>query len=704
MIRLVPLSRNVIARNRQAFAGVHDGASANHYEKSIVESYGGNGVININASSSSQVLNQRQVSEQKYIRTLLSGTVVSNCSRNTRRDLHTSSLELHRWRNVPHTSSRLGSFGDRVWLGYRYNSADAHSDSESKKGLQESQIGQELLSDDKEQSSAAPSVTSQELKLAHGETLSPEEEAILKEAEAEYESAQREEDPISVESIQEMLKDLSAVADPKDPRIAIVSLRLGQEYEARGEDPKTFLKLGEQALSIFQTAGEFSLEIGMCYHLIALAQHRLGQQHLSLENLYLALSLLKDNEEKESAPVKFAVQFLLGDTLSSMGKHEEALQHYVAGLAVQETIMDESHPQLASNYRQVGEAFTQVMLFDEAKALVEKALESHIKINGQGSMDEAIDRRLLSVIYSGLEEHNKALEEQLIVKSILNEKNLESEAVFVDIAIADTQVALGRFDDAIVTLQNAISHLEEGSSMRVLATVNLAKAYTQQRNNEKAEEHSREAIAILNSKLEGSTGGDSTELLAAGECYTELAAIYQHMNQPDEAISLLEKGLSIYKQLPQQLNATAGSQAQIGMLLLFNRRVHEAIPYMEEAAANLRLSFGAGHYSLALVLNHLAVAHVELKNLTKAVELFEEAKSIYIKTHGPGQQDTLSIYYNLMKVYGEMSRKEEAIANATHIVAELEKKGEPAKDALAAAQKDLADLEGSQSISPPEST
>ena len=29
------------------------------------------------------------------------------------------------------------------------------------------------------------------LKLAHGETLSPEEEAILKEAEAEYESAQK---------------------------------------------------------------------------------------------------------------------------------------------------------------------------------------------------------------------------------------------------------------------------------------------------------------------------------------------------------------------------------------------------------------------------------------------------------------------------------------------------------------------------------
>ncbi|KAG0623675.1 hypothetical protein M758_3G193000 [Ceratodon purpureus] len=88
---------------------------------------------------------------------------------------------------------------------------------------------------------------------------SPEEEAALKLAEAEFERVQREE-PVSVENIQEMLKELQSVADPKDPRIAIVSLRLSQEYEARGEDPKTFLKLGEQALSIFKLAGEFSVE------------------------------------------------------------------------------------------------------------------------------------------------------------------------------------------------------------------------------------------------------------------------------------------------------------------------------------------------------------------------------------------------------------------------------------------------------------
>jgi hypothetical protein len=78
--------------------------------------------------------------------------------------------ELERRRNVPvlgealvsNASIRLGSFGDRrrcgTWLEQRYFSADAQSESESqRKGLQESQIGQELLSEAKDQSSAGSS-------------------------------------------------------------------------------------------------------------------------------------------------------------------------------------------------------------------------------------------------------------------------------------------------------------------------------------------------------------------------------------------------------------------------------------------------------------------------------------------------------------------------------------------------------------------
>ena len=62
----------------------------------------------------------------------------------------------------------------------------------------------------------------------------------------------------------------------------------------------------------------------------------------------------------------------------------------------------------------------------------------------------------------------------------------------------------------------------------------------------------------------------------------------------------------------------ADSQAQIGMLLYFIRKPQEAIPYMEEGAANLRHNYGDGHFSSTFVLNQFVVAHVKLQNLAKA--------------------------------------------------------------------------------------
>ena len=45
-------------------------------------------------------------------------------------------------------------------------------------------------------------------------------------------------------------------------------------------------------------------------------------------------------------------------------------------------------------------------------------------------------------------------------------------------------IMVARIDNAIATLQKAISNLEKSSSLKLLATVNLLKAYTQQRKLE----------------------------------------------------------------------------------------------------------------------------------------------------------------------------------------------------------------------------
>lgn len=131
-----------------------DGALASNRQVSTVE---GSRDQTSNLSSSSQVFDQRRVFQPKPLRNLLSSSLAGNLLRNTRRNVQNSNPELQRRRNVPQGLVQNGrrTFGDRtMWLGRRYFSADAHLNSEcKKKGLSESQIGQELLSEIEEQPS-----------------------------------------------------------------------------------------------------------------------------------------------------------------------------------------------------------------------------------------------------------------------------------------------------------------------------------------------------------------------------------------------------------------------------------------------------------------------------------------------------------------------------------------------------------------------
>lgn len=163
---------------------MRDGDFASTRQISTVGSCAGSWDENRKASSSSNLNQQQGNSQQKKpLRTLVFTTLASNCLRK----VQTLNPELQRWRSVPVMREGLVPMASARWSGQRYFSADAQPDSESpKKGLPESQIGEELLSEsEKNQSSGVG------LKLADGETLSPEEEAILKEAEAEFESAQQ---------------------------------------------------------------------------------------------------------------------------------------------------------------------------------------------------------------------------------------------------------------------------------------------------------------------------------------------------------------------------------------------------------------------------------------------------------------------------------------------------------------------------------
>ncbi|KAJ7562976.1 hypothetical protein O6H91_03G091300 [Diphasiastrum complanatum] len=473
-----------------------------------------------------------------------------------------------------------------------------------------------------------------------------------------------EKERLTVPELEGFLKHMEAAFAADDPRIGVISLRLGQEHDLHAGSPHKILAYANRALKILGKGSKDTIEVGMCLHLIGSAYYKMGKYDTCLANLSRALQIIsaKEEEGQDCRALKFAVHFLLGDTMTATGKHDDALGTYTLGLSIQEELLESGHPQLAYNCRRVAEAFTQVVRFEEALPLCQKALQIHRGYHGDYSMEEASDRRLLAVIYRGLEDHEKALREHKLVKDILTSKGKTREVDMVDIAIADSYISLQRYDDAVAVLESAISRLEETSPLRGLAHVNLAKTYLLQQRLDYARQECERGLEIFsNSRTE------EANLLTIAEGFTELASIFEGMRETEQAIELLEQALSLYQKIPGHLNAVAGTQAQIGMLLYLGKKVQEALPYMEDAASQLRASFGDDHPTLALVLNQMGLANLELKKFPLAAELFEKCKHILSASYGAGHADTLAIYHNLVNVYSCLGRYREYFLSCTVI-------------------------------------
>lgn len=247
-----------------------------------------------------------------------------------------------------------------------------------------------------------------------------------------------------VPELEQMLQEESQEPSPDPIKIAMINLRLGQEYDVQGADPDKVLGFASKALSLFEEADKDSVEVGMCLHLMSAGSLKMGKHDLSLSYLDRALQILETKDSSEFSTLKFAVHFLSGDVLTAKGMFGEALSKYCTGISLQETVLGLGHLHLGNTYKQLAQAYAQVMQFNEAISYASKALEIHVKHLGRGTMEEAADCRLLSSLYSATEDYAKALEYQMRVRDIVKKSKHLQDDGFVDLATSDLQINLGR--------------------------------------------------------------------------------------------------------------------------------------------------------------------------------------------------------------------------------------------------------------------
>lgn len=294
------------------------------------------------------------------------------------------------------------------------------------------------------------------------------------------------------------------------------------------------------------------------------------------------------------------------------------------------------------------------MQFDEAEKLCQKTLKIHQDNSAPGSVEEATDRRLMALICEAKGDFEAALEHLVLSSMAMIANGQESEIAAIDVSIGNTYLNLGRFDESMFSYQKALTIYKstKGDNHHLVASVfvRLADLYHKSGKLRESRSYCDNALRIYSKPLPGTSSEDISGGLA------EISSIYSTMNEPEEALKLLQKALKLLEDSPSQRNAIAGIEAQMGVMYYMLEKYENARTSFESAVTKLRTSGERKSAFFGIVLNQMGLACVQLYKIDEASTLFEEARGILEKECGLYHQDTLDVYSNLAATYDAMGR------------------------------------------------
>ncbi|CAH9125226.1 unnamed protein product [Cuscuta epithymum] len=464
-----------------------------------------------------------------------------------------------------------------------------------------------------------------------------------------------------------------------------------------------------------------SLELVMCLHIAAALYCRLGRYEEAIQVLERSIEIpVMDRGDEVHLAAKFAGCMQLGDTYAMQGEVDSAIPFYTAGLEIQRKVLGEKDPRVGDTCRYVAEAHIQAMQFDEAKKLGELALEIHRGGGGGDNttassfVEEAADRRLLGMIYDSIGDHETALEQYILASVTMAAARQNDEkskdvaaaelAAAIDCNIGDAYLSLSRYNEAICSYQKAITMLkntvykgDQNHPSIASVYVHLANLYNKMGRFKDSKSYCHNALRVY------CANPSLPEVMACG--LAEVAAIYESMGEPEEALNLLHKAIKAYGDAtigPHHSTLIAGIEAQVGVLYYTIGEYSDSYTYLKNAIDKFRLveekkkeqpkkkkSFSA---VLGIALNQMGLTCLQLFAINEAADCFEEARFILEAEHGPCHADTLGVYSNLAATYDAMGRTGDAIEILEFVVGMREDKLGTANPDVDEEKRRLAEL------------
>ncbi|GAB4836720.1 hypothetical protein Ancab_001634 [Ancistrocladus abbreviatus] len=529
---------------------------------------------------------------------------------------------------------------------------EIHSDSDSKKA--EVLTDKELDQMNKTQSTSTKTASSGDTKKAPN--MNVELEASTKSSSGKKSPAEKPQgDKKNEKSLKKPNTGVSPMKKQKNfllagpesaldnPDLGPFLLKQARDLITSGDNPQKALDLSLRAAKSFENSanGKPSLELVTSLHVTAAIYCSLGQYNEAIPVLERSIGIPSIEEGQDHALAKFAGHMQLGDTYAMLGQLENSIACYTMGLEVQKQVLGEKDPRVGETCRYLAEAHVQAMQFAEAEKLCQMALDIHRENGSPASLEEAADRRLMGLICETKGDHEAALEHLVLASMAMVANGQEAEVASIDCNI-------GKFRESKSYCENALRIYSNPSP------------------------------------------GIAAEEIASG--FTDVSAIYESMNELDQAIKLLQKALKIYNDGPGQQNTIAGIEAQMGVMYYMLGNYGESYNSFKNAISKLCANGEKKSAFFGIALNQMGLACVQRYAINEATDLFEEARSILEQEYGPYHPDTLGVYSNLAGTYDAVGRLDDAIEILEYVVGMREEKLGTANPDVDDEKKRLAEL------------
>ncbi|KAG6398237.1 hypothetical protein SASPL_139692 [Salvia splendens] len=447
-------------------------------------------------------------------------------------------------------------------------------------------------------------------------------------------------------------------------------LKQARDMIATGVNPKKALDSAMRAKKSFEAwlGGEKTpdLDYVMCLHVVSALYCRMGKHDDAIPLLEKSIEIPAMDLGQNHALAKFAGCMQLGDTYAMLGQIENSILLYTAGLEIQRQVLGENDPRFGETCRYLAEAHVQAMQFDQAELLCRLALDIH-KVNGSiASPEEAADRRLLGLICDSKSDYEGALEHYVIASMAMAANGQNADVAAIDCSIGDAYLSLLRYDEAICAYQKALSTFKgiKGDSHPSVASVfvRLADLYNKIGKFSDCKSYCESALKIYAKPAVRRP----PEEVASG--LVDISAIYESLNEPQQALQLLQRAIRAYGNAPGQQSVVAGIEAQMGVLYYILGSYVESYNALKNATTKFRLIGEKKSALFGIALNQMGLAAVQLFSINEAADLFEEARDILESECGPFHAETLGVYSNLAGTYDAMGRTTDAIEILEYIV------------------------------------